>query len=475
MNHSSFSSYSLLEKKRPRTHFIGVCGKAMGPIAAALKRDGWDVSGSDENCYEPMNGYLQKSGIGISSPYDVSNLPDDAELFVVGKRVVTENVELQNVIQNGRPFLSFPAFLQQRFLKHSRNAVIAGGAGKTTTTSMLAWILEHQGYQPDYLIGGMAKNFEVPARLAGATFTVMEGDEYASCFDDSRPKFLHYNPEVALITNVLEDHPDLYKGMDALEKVFAELVKTLPAHGLLILPDDDDAALRLANSAPCEVAITGFSEQATFRVTDLQLPPDRSLFRLANVSFELPFCGRMNVRNAAMAALAAAHFGVSYEQSAESLALFKGVGNRQETKQTSRCILVTDKASHPKALQELFQSLRQRFPDRRLISVIQPRATGGRKWVYQQFLPDALTHVDKVLLTGSYEHNPQPKQVWEGGAFSLELLHSDLAARNVAVNVVSQEQLPCAIHEEVQQGDVVIVSLPEQSLALLAAIEKELQ
>lgn len=450
---------------KPKAHFLGVCGKGMGAIAAALAREGWRITGSDEATYPPMDGYLATAGISVSSPFAPGNIPDDVDLVVVGKRIRPSNPELRHAIDAGLAWRSFPALLRDGPLRRSRNAVVAGGVGKTTTTAMLAWILESTGGRPDYMIGGFAGNFAEPARLAGAGFAVIEGDEYASCFDDPGPKFLKYNPEVVLVTNILEDHPDLYAGAGAVAAVFADLVGILPANGCLILPDDDDNAVALAAASPCPVTLVGFSSGATHRIAALEGRPTESRFRFMGSDFTLPLAGRMNVMNAAMAVAAAGHLGVSAGQSAEAFGLFRGVANRQEARQVGRFTLLTDKASHPRALRQLFESARQRFPDRRIVSIIRPRATGGREWVYQRDLPDALCGVDSVVLLPAYEHKPEPGRSWPGGPFSMELLESELVrAGQDVVRLGADDALADGLRRSLRDGDVVVATLPEQDL-----------
>lgn len=461
---------------RQHAHFIGICGKAMGGIAAAVASEGWRVTGSDEQCYGPMKNYLQGCGLPIRTPFQARNVPADADLAIVGKRVAANNPELLEVTRRGIPHRSFPQFLREQFLLRSRNAVVTGGVGKTTTTAMLTWILEHNGLRPDYLIGGVARNLSAPARLSGSEFTVLEGDEYSSCFDDRNPKFLHYCAEVGVITNIIEDHPDIYRSFDDLCDAFAAFIETLPASGCLIIPDDDAAATKLTLHATCQVITIGSSRAATRRISDVQLLADRSCFRLQNQDFEIALCGQMNIRNAAMAALAAAHFGVGLARSAAALQLFQGVRKRQEEKPIGNCTLVHDKASHPHALEELARALRQRFPGRRLVSIIQPRATGGKEWIYQRNLPKALSHFDEVVLTSAHEHNPSPTRVWANDPFCLDRLASGLKDRSV--NVVIARLLPeieAAIHAHIRSEDVVVLTVLEQSESLAQAVEKSLR
>lgn len=299
----------------------------------------------------------------------------------------------------------------------------------------------------------MARNFASPARFDGRPICVLEGDEYASCFDDPAPKFLYYAPEVAVVTNILPDHPDLYPDVEGLRDAFRALVRLLPGHGLLVLSDVDEAAATMAADAGCPVVTTGLSPGADRPVTDLHLTPLGSAFRMDGTRFELPLCGRMNVRNAAMAAVAAAHFGVSTRGSALALADFKGVHDRQDARDVGDFTMVTDKASHPQSLHELCQALRQRYPGRRLISVIQPRATGGRHWIYQRDLPMALAGFNKVILTSAYEHAPPDRTGWQHDPFSVEVLADDLRSLCVDVTTVRTiVEVPDAVRAEVNMA-----------------------
>lgn len=457
-----------------KVHFIGIGGRAMGAIAIALAHAGHVVTGSDEDVYEPMRGCLAAADIPVV-PYAPGVVPDDVDVIVAGRRIRSDNPQLQDARARGLPVQSFPAFLRSRFLDRTRNAVVAGGVGKTTTTAMLAWILEREGLRPDYLIGGIARGFSAPARLDGAGLTVLEGDEYASGIDDASPKFLHYAPELVLVTNVLDDHPDLYPDGQGLLEAFATLVGQLPAHGCLVLPSDDALAIRLAAHARCAVIGTGLHAGAGQRITDVRLSAGGSAFSVARVPFFVPMHGMMNVRNAAMAGVAARHFGVPLARTADALAAFEGLADRQEARPVGGGTLVTDKASHPCSIAGLCEALRQRYPGRRLVSVMQPRATGGRRWIYQRDLPAALAGFDRVILTNPYEHRPSTRTPWHEEPFSLDALAEALCSRGVDVQIVpALADLPAVVRDETQPGDVVLLSLREQFADLAAAIEDAL-
>ena len=452
-------------------HFIGICGKGMGAIAAALAREGWHVTGCDENPRPPMSRHLEENGIAIRTPCLANDLPSaDAEI-IVGKRMPAGHEIFEALRRQNRSWTSFPAFLARKFLCHSHNLVVTGGVGKTTTTSLLAHILRHAGKDPDYLIGATPLGFPAPAKLAGANIFVIEGDEYASCEDDPRPKFLHYHPEVVVITNLLQDHPDLYKDKESLSRAFGSLVALLPFHGLLVVPDDDADATALIDDAACPVLKVGYGDSADVRILLHEMGTDSSRFRIGDTRFELPMFGQMNVRNAAMAAVAAGHFGVPLETAAGALASFAGIQKRQEERLSGEVRIIIDKATHPVAIAGLFEAVRQRFPGRRLISVLQPRATGGKNWIYQAMLPDTLAGADHVVLFPAYEHQAKDGRQWEGGAFDTPDLARATRTKGTPVELASDPGDTVGILTRViQSGDVVVVTLPEQATELEMAI-----
>lgn len=452
-------------------HFIGICGKGMGALAGALAREGWRVSGCDENPRPPMSRHLEEIGIPIQSPCRADVLPGaDAEI-IVGKRIPSDHAILVALREQGREWSSFPSFLARNFLSRSRNAVVAGGVGKTTTTSLLAHILRQAGLDPDYMIGAQPHGFPAPAKLAGADIFVIEGDEYASCGDDPRPKFLHYHPEVTIVTNLLEDHPDLYPNMESLSAAFRALVELMPAHGMLVLPDDDADALTLAGYAACPAKTVGFGQAAEVQIFVREATPQFSVFQCAGAEVRLPLGGRMNMRNAAMALVAAAHFGVSPATTAAALSRFEGIEKRQEMRTFGTIELVVDKATHPTAIAGLFEAVRQRFPGRRLVSILQPRATGGKGWIYQRQLPGTLSGADLSLLFLAYEHQPEPGREWSGGAFDMEELAHATRMLGTRVEVASGIfDAATMLPRFIEAGDVIVLTLPEQAAALERAI-----
>jgi len=459
---------------REHFHFIGICGRAMSAIAIALARAGHVVTGSDQDTYGAARDCLRRAGIPVSPRFDAANLRAGATI-VIGRRVTSSNPEWAAARELGLRCLSFPMLLRERFLSRSRNAVVAGGVGKTTTTAMLAWIVEHAGLRPDFLIGGSAGNFELSARFDGAPVTVIEGDEYAASDDDPTPKFMYYAPHVAVVTNLLEDHPDLYPDAQSVESAFRNFVQLLPADGTLVISADDLQAVRLSEAAGCRTLRVGPGSGSDVRLEIRDLDETGSVFHLSGVEFQVPMYGAMNIRNAAMAAAAAAALRIGLEQSAEALSRFAGVDDRQHLRLAGGRTLVTDKASHPESFRELAPALRQRFPGRRVIAVVEPRATGGRHWIYQRDLPAALAAFDCVVLAAPYEHRPPQRTRWSGDPFSIDQLANEISDRGTPVVIAGAlANLPGVVASAADPGDVVLLALREQHAAHVEAVRDAL-
>lgn len=448
-----------------RVHFVGICGKAMGAIAIALAEAGHVVTGSDEHPYPPMSDLLARAGIVASTPFSPNNLPADVGVVVVGRRLLDDNPETHAARQRGLRCVSFPVLLRDWFLHRTRNLVVGGGVGKTTTAAMLTWVLERRGCRPDFLIGGIPAGLEWPARFRGSPLCVIEGDEYASAADDPTPKFLYYRPETLILTNTIEDHPDLYPDRESLLEAFRAAVQLLPADGGLILDETDAATAMLSQVARCQVTTIGETPAAMARITSLRLTPSGSSFRLRGVRFNLQSFGRMSVRNAAMAALAAERVGVPLEQAAHALSTFRDVSNRQEVVEVGTTALVLDKATHPASIAELHEALRQRYPDRRITVVIRPRATGGCGWIYQRDLPAALLSFDRVVIAPSYEHRPPADTRWQHTPFSVELLIAQLGVSGCEARITNDGGVAAAVLDLLGDREVVLLLLPEAHAA----------
>lgn len=441
----------------------------MGGLACALKQKGWQVSGSDVNTREPMRSFLAQCHLNYNTSYQSRNIGGDVEQVIVGKRIDAGNVELQTAIARGIPVASFPEFLEQQFLLHSRNLVVAGSLGKTTTTAMLTWILDFCGPAPNYLIGGLPRNLPMPARWQNSGLAVLEGDEYPSSYADPCPKFLHYRPEVAIITNIVPEHPDHYKDANSLSEAFVKLVKLLPGNGSCVV-NEECLTQEIRASCRGSVLSVGFTNRADVAISQLRLERFGTCFEFLETEFRLRLFGRMNALDAAMSIVAAREFGIAPEQSAAALARFEGVRFRQDVLVDEEITVIADKATHPRSLAELFAAVRQQFPRRRIVPVIQPRVTGGRNWIYQQELPDSLDSVDAVVILKSRETMVETSW-WQDEPFSFEQLSDELQAGGRPVRLVEEiEQLTEILPEVIQQHDVVVLSILERNWDYLQMI-----
>ncbi|MFM7180513.1 MAG: UDP-N-acetylmuramate:L-alanyl-gamma-D-glutamyl-meso-diaminopimelate ligase [Verrucomicrobiales bacterium] len=381
-------------------HFIGVCGTAMGAVAAAMARRGWQVTGSDAQCYPPMSDFLRTTGIRLFDGYDPANLPPEGTLVVVGNALSRGNPEVEAMLDRKMDYLSLPEALRRFFLIGKHNYVVCGTHGKTTTTSMLAWMFEHAGREPGFLIGGMPRNFGMGARFTDSPWTVLEGDEYDTAFFDKRSKFLHYLPEVVVMNNIEFDHVDIYKSIDDVKLTFSRLLRVVPRGGLVIINGDDANCLEVTAQSPAPVRSVGFGENNTDRIIMNEAAPGRGTFRLGEAVFTVPMDGEFNIRNAAMAAAAARHAGLTDVQIQEALDGFNGVGRRQELRGVKNGVSVIDDfAHHPTAIRLSIASMRQRFPGSRLWAIFEPRSNTTRRKVFQNELADAVAGADLAVIS----------------------------------------------------------------------------
>jgi len=332
-------------------HFIGVCGTAMGSVAAAMKRAGFEVTGSDTNVYPPMSTFLEGEGIQLFEGYKRENIPAEAEVVIVGNAISRGNPEAEEVLDRKLLYQSLPEVLKENFLRGKRNLVIAGTHGKTTTSSMVAWILKSAQRNPSHMIGGVPKNFERGAEFTDSEFVVLEGDEYDTAFFDKRSKFLHYLPEVAVINNIEFDHADIYDDLDAIKLTFSRLLRVVPSNGKAFLNGDCENSLSLVAEAPCPIDLVGFGENCSVRISDMTGSDGGTSFQMNGVPFQLPMTGEFNVRNAAMAISVARQAGLNDEEIREGLASFAGIKRRQEVRGVERGVTVIDDfAHHPTAV-----------------------------------------------------------------------------------------------------------------------------
>ena len=379
-------------------HFLGICGTAMGSVAAAMQERGFRVSGQDDKVYPPMSDFLREKGVTITQGYAAGDIPNDA-LIVVGNAMTRGNAAVEAVLNRKLAYLSLPETLKRFFLFDRHNLVVTGTHGKTTTTSLLAWIFESAGRAPGYLIGGIPENLGQGACLRDSKYFIIEGDEYDTAFFDKRSKFVHYLPELVIVNNIEFDHADIYRDLGEIQTSFRRLLNIVHSEGMILLNGDDPNSLEVARNCPAPIVEVGFSPNAGNPIRNVSHGNGGSAFELFGQRFEIPLVGDFNVRNAAMAASAAHYYGISGDEIRTAFASFRGIKRRQEERGKVRGItIVDDFGHHPTAIRETLAGLRSRYEGSRLWAVFEPRSNTTRRAVFQHELPAAFEKADGVFI-----------------------------------------------------------------------------
>lgn len=372
----------------------------MGSVAAAMRERGFIVTGSDDQVYPPMSTFLESKGITLHQGYRAENIPSDAEIIVVGNAMVRGNPEVEAVLNKKLYYVSLPEVLKEFFLRGRHNLVVTGTHGKTTTTSLLAWIMAAAELDPSYVIGGIPKNLGQGARFTDSKYVILEGDEYDTAFFDKRSKFVHYLPELVIVNNIEFDHADIFRDLDDVKLSFRRLLRIVPQNGMVLLNGDDPNCVEVARDCFAQMLEIGFSPNCAQHIREAVYGPDGSSFVLGNDEFKVPMVGEFNVRNAAMAISAARFYQVPLDTIRRALASFEGIARRQELRGEVRGVKVIDDfGHHPTAIRETLRSLRHRYPGSRLWAIFEPRSNTTRRAVFQQELPDALKLADGVFVS----------------------------------------------------------------------------
>lgn len=438
-------------------YFMGICGTAMGSVAAAFRDAGYRVTGSDTDIYDPMKSFLLERGISILNGYHASNLPDDVDWFVIGNAQSRGNPEVEAVLDRRLPYVSLPELLRTEVLRGRHNYVVTGTHGKTTTASLIAWVFECGGLNPGFVIGGIPGNFDRGARLSDSDYMVLEGDEYDTAFFDKRSKFIQYMPEVAVVNNIEFDHADIFDDLAAVKKTFGHMMRLVPGNGLLLINGDDENCLSVAaKSAHCPVRRVGFSEECNARIENAIYDAEGSSFSLLGNRYRIQLIGEFNVRNASMAVCAGLHAGLKPEAIAAALTSFEGVKRRQEIRgETARGITVVDDfGHHPTAIREAIAGLRHRFKGRRLWAIFEPRSNTTRRKVFQKELPAALARADAVCVSAV----PNPEKFAPDERLDPVRVMADIEAHGVPAHYeTNADAIVERLKAEARDGDVLVV------------------
>lgn len=380
-------------------HFVGICGTAMAACAAALQEKGYQISGSDQNVYPPMSTFLAERKIELVSGYAERNLAHRPDLVVIGNAISRGNPEAEIALDHKLRYCSLPELLKEFFIRGKRSLVVSGTHGKTTTTSLLAWVFEHSGLNPSYLIGGIPNNFGQGARFTDSPWFIIEGDEYDTAFFDKRSKFLHYLPEVAIINNLEYDHADIFEDLGAIQTTFKRFINLVPRNGLLLANGDDPNLAPLLAVTHCPIKRFGLGESNSLRALNLRLGPTASEFETPSFKFHLDMMGELNVRNALGVIACARHCGLTNHEIQAAFDTFKGIKRRMEVRGISGGVeVIDDFGHHPTAIKETLRALRLKFPEQRLWAIFEPRTNTTRRNVFQAELVQAFADADRVVL-----------------------------------------------------------------------------
>lgn len=446
-------------------HLIGICGTAMASLAGMLQSAGHCVTGSDQNVYPPMSTQLESLGIEIMNGYKAENTDMPRDVTVVGNTIMRGNPELEEVLNRKLLYRSQAEVVREEFIRGRRSLVVAGTHGKTTTTSIAAWVCETGGLDPTFLVGGVVQNFGQSFRVTDSDYFVIEGDEYDTAFFDKKPKFMSYLPEIAIVGNIEFDHADIYKDLDAIKWQFSRLMNLVPGNGRLICGIDSPVVGEVLESMSgklhTQVETYGLSENAKWQARDLIFDAEGTRFSVycENVKwaeFSTHMIGEFNVRNCLAVIIAADAWGITREKIQEAFDTFKSVKRRMEIRGVEAGVTVIDDfAHHPTAVDETLKALRQRYAANRLIAVFEPRSRSSRLSIFEDRYREAFRHADKVIIAGVF--NPEDAKTY-GDVLDVDRLIKGIAdAGKPAMTLADADSIVEHLAPELKSGDVVAI------------------
>lgn len=436
----------------------------MSPLAGMFAERGFRVTGSDGGVYPPASTLLESLGVRYASAFSEKNLEPNPDLVIIGNALSRGNPEIEYILDRKIPYRSLPQALEEFFIPGRDPLVVTGTHGKTTTTSLLAWIFHVAGRRPDFLIGGIAENFGKSYGLGGGSEIILEGDEYDSAFFDKAPKFLHYHPQELIITSLEFDHADIYENLASIELQFRRLVNLVPRSGRIVAWGDDDpltaAIRRVTQKAFCALETFGLSPAAEWMAGDIETVGDDTHFRIARrgaevARIEFPMSGRHNVLNALAASAIALGRGVPRSALEEALRTFKGVKRRLQIRGEAAGVLVVDDfAHHPTAIRATVEAARSRWPNRRIWAAFEPRSNTMRRNIFEGPVAEALSHADAVVIGAVNRAN----LLSDTERFSPERVVARVrAAGKPAEHIEDSGHIADFLAERARSGDIVLV------------------
>jgi UDP-N-acetylmuramate: L-alanyl-gamma-D-glutamyl-meso-diaminopimelate ligase len=443
-----------------RIHLIAVCGTGMGALACMLKNLGFQVSGSDHNIYPPMSDFLREQGIPIMGGFKAEHICDEPDLVIVGNAVTRDNPEVQKTMQAGIPFCSMPQALNRFIARDKKTIVICGTHGKTTTSSILAWLLFRAGFDPSFMIGGILQNFNANYRLGAGEHMVIEGDEYDTAFFDKGPKFMHYRPAMTVLTSVEFDHADIFRNLNHLRMTFSDFLTTLDRSSVLFAFDADGDVREVITKARCRIELYGKGNASDWRLGQILIDSPWTHFEVLRSGslfgrFKTKLIGRHNLFNALPVIAIAHHLGVPSEVIFTGLETFAGVKRRQQIRgQKNQITVIDDFAHHPTAVRETIAAVKSVYPHNRLIAVFEPRTNSSMRRVFQTVYPASFDDADLICI----RQPPLLEKIPFKERFSSEQLVADLKNRGKQAHYFADtEAIIAFLVRQTTAGDVILV------------------
>ena len=446
-------------------HLIGICGTAMASLAGMLQARGHKVTGSDENVYPPMSTMLEGLGIPVMQGYRPEHLEPAPDCVIIGNAIPRGNAEVEETLNRKLLYRSQAEVAKEEFIRGRRSLVVAGTHGKTTTTSIAAWVMERGGLNPTFLVGGVVQNFNQSFRVTDSDYFLIEGDEYDTAYFDKGPKFMHYLPETAIVGNIEFDHADIYADLAAVKTAFRRLMNLVPGNGRLVAgwdsPHVREVVAEMGARLHTQLETFGTCDDAKWQARDIDYSGELARFRVFREGaewgeFETTLIGDFNIRNCLAVIVAADAWGIEREAIKDALATFKSVRRRMQVRGVERGVTVIDDfAHHPTAVRETLRALRAKYKQNRLVAVFEPRSWSSRLAVFQEDYARAFAPADHVVIAQVFDTE---KATEKGRVLDTEQLIRDIGAGGKpAHQIAGADEIVRRLAPELRDGDVVAV------------------
>ena len=441
-------------------YLIAICGTGMASLAGLLKGAGYRVTGSDTNIYPPMSTLLENAGVSILPGYRRENITKNIDLVIVGNAVSKTNEEVQAVLEAGLEYTSFPDALSRFFLEGRKSLVVTGTHGKTTTSSILSWVLQAGGRKPGFMVGGWLKNFDSNHQVPAGDYFVTEGDEYDSAYFDKGPKFLHYRPDASILTSIEFDHADIFDNLDQIKEAFRKYVNLLSPEGVILVKHADTNIQDVLGEAVCRVETYGYREGADWQITNYRFEKGHGYFSLSHrgvkkADFQLAMMGRHNVENAAAVAALCMGLGLTPDEINSAFKTFKGIKRRQEVVGVKNGVTVLDDfAHHPTAIRLTLEAVKEAYPGQKVWAVFEPRSATSKRKIFELGFSDSFLPADCVVIAGLFA----PEKIKEEERLDPEQVVALLRNKGCDAHYIAEvDDIVNFIAENAGSGDVVLV------------------